>query len=1138
MTTSTTDIKQQITNVRDDAAHGAASLIKGLATRRVYDEAVNTLTLLDKRPKFSFSNLVSTENAKMVTEAYPEFNISFVGNRNTVHSLAGGLRKLEMEYLMTLVPYGSATFDIGGNYAQHLLKGRAYVHCCNPCLDFRDIARNESYKDTVDSYLKRFTTPDCGWFSGAVRAITARPLPSFQKEAFERYRQVPSDVTCSQPFQDCAMRTPPNQDCFAISVHSLYDIPVDELGCALLRKNVKILYAALHFSEDLLLGATDAPLGNIGARFYRNGDEVTFGFDGESTLLYTHSFKNICGYITRSFFYAGAKYAYMKEFMVKRVDTVFCKFVRIDTQCLYKSVFHTQIDSDAVLEGMDSAFTARRQAAMLNAARPLFKDKAAFSVWFPNAIGKVLIPIFRGTTCLGAKIKMEKRLVDEDFVYTILNHIRTYTGKQLSYENVLSFVESIRSRVVINGANVRSEWNIPKSDIQDIAMSLFLITKLRTLQDSAVLSHFDIKKKGFFDCVRETIMEVTGSIFEPLTQICIDHGWFKIKEDKLKVEVPDTSRTFMSYMQTEFSESKAIESLDLWEYLDQSNQLYTHVSRLMERYSLPDFDVEKFKDLCAHLKVGPEVITAVIEAVMDKSLGFTVVGGKAEHQFTDEMKAAVAVSADYGQHCTDKKQVASAACKNEVTKPLKKQWVEKTTAALPLQATTEKTQHFHFNDEDESISVENLHLKRADTFKASKACMLYTGTVREQQMKNFLDYLSASICATISNIEKVLSDYWVSGTQTYQTYGLWDCKKKKWVLQPPTAGHSWGIASIKGEHFIVMLSFNENVEPICDSSWDMVCVSNDTKLFSAMKILENLTPLPVKESNAKITLVDGVPGCGKTAEILAKANFKKDLILTQGKQAAQMIRKRANAIDCTKPANTSNVRTVDSFLMNPKPFTYDTLWIDEGLMLHTGMVNYCVLLSHCTKCFIYGDTQQIPFINRVMNFDYPGHLRTIVVDDTEKRRITSRCPLDVTFYLTQRYKGPVMSTSSVTRSVETKFVAGPARFEPRATPLPGKIVTFTQADKETLKKKGYNDVHTVHEIQGETFNEVSLVRLTATPLNIISPESPHVLVGLSRHTNRLTYYTVVHDCITYSISELSRLSDYIFDIYSVEGQKA
>ena len=161
------------------------------------------------------------------------------------------------------------------------------------------------------------------------------------------------------------------------------------------------------------------------------------------------------------------------------------------------------------------------------------------------------------------------------------------------------------------------------------------------------------------------------------------------------------------------------------------------------------------------------------------------------------MKAAVAVSADYGQHCTDKKQVASAACKNEVTKPLKKQWVEKTTAALPLQATTEKTQHFHFNDEDESISVENLHLKRADTFKASKACMLYTGTVREQQMKNFLDYLSASICATISNIEKVLSDYWVSGTQTYQTYGLWDCKKKNGYFNLRLLGTRGGLLPLR-----------------------------------------------------------------------------------------------------------------------------------------------------------------------------------------------------------------------------------------------------------------------------------------------------------------------------------------------------
>nr|WCD42513.1 replication protein contains methyltransferase and helicase1 domains [Hibiscus latent Hawaii virus] len=1139
-----TDINQQITNVRDDAANGAASLIKGLATRRVYDEAVGTLKLLDKRPKFSFTNTVSTDQAKLVTENYPEFNVSFVGSRNSVHSLAGGLRKLEMEYLMTLVPYGSPTFDIGGNYTQHLLKGRSYVHCCNPCLDFRDIARNENYKESLDSYLRRFTTPDCGWLSAAYRKIAARPLPSFQLEAMERYRQNPTDVTCSLPFQQCKMQSPDGQDCHAISVHSLYDIPVEELGAALLRKKVKTLFAALHFSEELLMGATEASLGFIGAKFYRSGDEVTFGFEGESTLLYTHSFKNICAYITRSFFVADSKYAYMKEFMVKRIDTVFCKFVRIDTQCLYKSVYHCTNDAENFIKGMDDAFAVRQRAAMLNAARPLFKDKAAFSVWFPNSVGKVIIPVFRGSTVSCSKVKLDKLLVDEDFVFTILNHIRTYTGKQLTYENVLSFVESIRSRVVINGANVRSEWDVKKKDIQDIAMSLFLITKLRTVQDNHILKNFDIKSKSFFDCVKETITSVAGSCFTPLAQVCIDNNWFKLKEDALVIEIPELSQTFMSFMQKEFSESRAIESLDLWDYLDQSSQLYTHVSKLMEKYTLPDFDVEKFKDLCATLKVGPDVIATVIEALMDKSLGFTVVGGRDDKTRSAELTAAVAVSKDYGkgyhEEAFEQKPLASAAALNNTPMcSLKKEWVKKRVADMPLQATTQKVQRFFLTDEEEGVDMDDLHLMRTSKLKekkTQKTCMLYTGTVREQQMKNFLDYLSASICATISNLEKVLNDYWVTGSQTYQTFGLWSCKKKKWILTPPSAGHSWGVASINSEHFIVMLNFDENGQPICDPQWDLICVSNDTKLFSCMRILENLLPLPIKESVATVTLVDGVPGCGKTAEILKKANFKRDLILTQGKQAAQMIRRRANSADVTKPANTDNVRTVDSFLMNPKPFTYDTLWIDEGLMLHTGMVNYCILLSHCTKCMIYGDTQQIPFINRVMNFDYPQVLRTVVVDSVEKRRVTSRCPLDITYYLSNRYGGPVMSKSDITRSADIKFVAGAARFEPQLTPLSGKIITFTQADKETLKKKGYCDVQTVHEVQGETYNEVSLVRVTPTPLSIVSPDSSHVLVGLSRHTNRLTYYTVIHDCITHTITELGKVSEYIFDMYSVEGQ--
>ena len=64
------------------------------------------------------------------------------------------------------------------------------------------------------------------------------------------------------------------------------------------------------------------------------------------------------------------------------------------------------------------------------------------------------------------------------------------------------------------------------------------------------------------------------------------------------------------------------------------------------------------------------------------------------------------------------------------------------------------------------------------------------------------------------------------------------------------------------------------------------------------------------------------------------------------------------------------------------------------------------------------------------------------------------------------------------------------------------------------------------------------MRLTPTPLSIISPDSPHVLVSLSRHKNRLVYYTVVNDCITYAIGELAKLNNFMFDMYTVENQKA
>ena len=50
----------------------------------------------------------------------------------------------------------------------------------------------------------------------------------------------------------------------------------------------------------------------------------------------------------------------MKEFLVTRVNTWFCKFSRIDTFLLYKGVAHKGVDSEQFYKAMEDAWHYKR----------------------------------------------------------------------------------------------------------------------------------------------------------------------------------------------------------------------------------------------------------------------------------------------------------------------------------------------------------------------------------------------------------------------------------------------------------------------------------------------------------------------------------------------------------------------------------------------------------------------------------------------------------------------------------------------------------------------------------------------------------------------------------------------------------
>ena len=206
--------------------------------------------------------------------------------------------------MMMMIPYGAVTYDIGGNFAAHLFKGRDYVHSCSPDLDVRDIMRHESQKDSIELYLSRI-------------AKGKKTLPTFQQAAFGKYAERPDEVVCHKPFQVCTHQHPKDQgNVYAIALHSIYDIPADEFGAALLRKDVHVCYAAFHFSENLLLEDSYVSLDEIDAFFSREGDRLNFSFASESTLNYSHSYSNVLKYVCKTYFPASNRVVYMKEFLV------------------------------------------------------------------------------------------------------------------------------------------------------------------------------------------------------------------------------------------------------------------------------------------------------------------------------------------------------------------------------------------------------------------------------------------------------------------------------------------------------------------------------------------------------------------------------------------------------------------------------------------------------------------------------------------------------------------------------------------------------------------------------------------------------------------------------------------------------
>lgn len=362
--------------------------------------------------------------------------------------------------------------------------------------------------------------------------------------------------------------------------------------------------------------------------------------------------------------------------------------------------------------------------------------------------------------------------------------------------------------------------------------------------------------------------------------------------------------------------------------------------------------------------------------------------------------------------------------------------------------------------------------------------------------------------------------------ETDPEVGLLDVMNKNWLIRPIQCEESYEYG-FDGNTFIKInckrvapeqrrrsdMSHNFNVDNR-DTDSNYILVNTGTRVMNETSIYHSCSVVNKLDWSAlSVILVQGVPGCAKTTQIV-NAYVSGDLVLTATREGAKDVIVRLLAKGFTVEGLGDDIRTVDSYLISNKTSSHNIVFVDEGFMCHAGALLFAAAKANATTLYVFGDSNQIPFINRL------GHIKPLYerVDRLNHQSIVRthsfRIPADVAHHLNEMrvYPNTVSTSNKCLDSLRVRPYA--------SNQIDKSVVTlcFTRSEKAQLESQGIKRVYTGGEFQGKQADVIQVVRINPKPLSIYD-DANQILVMMSRHTQSLTYYTVV---ITDSFAKLIR----------------
>lgn len=279
-----------------------------------------------------------------------------------------------------------------------------------------------------------------------------------------------------------------------------------------------------------------------------------------------------------------------------------------------------------------------------------------------------------------------------------------------------------------------------------------------------------------------------------------------------------------------------------------------------------------------------------------------------------------------------------------------------------------------------------------------------------------------------------------------------------------------------GERFVPVI----HGEPFAAAN-RYVLVSDATELMQDSRLYNALVSVSVTGLRvASATLVQGVPGCGKSEHII-RNSASEDLILTSTMDAAADMRRRLERVGRGKTL----VKTVDSCIINIRG-RYRCVWVDEARMCHAGKMVAIMHIVEAERIFLLGDVAQIPYICRVPQVTPKFHLveNLVAPESIEYRSISYRIPVSIAARISRFYPHGGCRSVNVGADVCESILIDNLNEVPKISTA--KYLTFKQSEKQEVQLylRGVGStVSTVNEFQGSSATHIIVVRLSARPQN-------------------------------------------------------